>query len=96
MIDISEKDLKNALKDFKNKDILIELNDGIEGNIYVKDGSIIYDEENGYINIIGQNHKLRINVTVLYRLQVSEDKTLFGAKIDSQIDLKIKQNYLTE
>lgn len=90
MIDISERDLKEVSKDFKNKDILIELNDGIEGNIFVKSGSIIYEEENGYINIIGQNHKLRINVTLLYRLQVSENRTIFGAKIDSQVDLKIK------
>ena len=90
MIDISERDLKNVSKNFKNRDILIELNDGIEGNIFIKEGSVIYDEENGYINIIGQNHKLRINATVLYRLRVSEDRTLFGAKIDSQIDFKIK------
>ncbi len=91
MINIREKDLKDVLKDFKNRDILIELNDGIEGSIYIEDGSIIYDEENGYINIIGKNKKIRINVTVLYRCQISEDGKVFGMKIDSQIDMKIKR-----
>ena len=90
MINIGERDLKDALKDFKNKDILIELNDGIEGNICIKDATVMYDEENGYINIIGKNHKLRVNVTVLYRYQISEDRSAFGVKIDSQIEMKIK------
>ena len=89
MISIKERDLKEALKDFRNKDILIELNDGIEGNIYIQNASVIYDEENGYINIIGKEQKLRLNTTVLYRYQISEDTRVFGVRVDSQLELKL-------
>ena len=92
MIDIRERDLSELLKDFKNKNILIELNDGIEGSIYVKDGNVIYDEESGYINIISKEHKLRLNTTVLYKYQISEDRKVFGVRVDGQIELKIKMD----
>lgn len=91
MIGIKERDLKEVLKDFKNRDILIELNDGIEGSIHIKDGSVIYDEENGYINIIGKEQKLRLNTTVLYKYQISEDKRVFGVRVDGQIEMKIQK-----
>ena len=91
MIGIKERDLKEVLKDFKNRDILIELNDGIEGSIHIKDGSVIYDEENGYINIIGKEQKLRLNTTVLYKYQISEDKRIFGVRVDGQIEMKIQK-----
>ena len=90
-MNIREKHLKEVVKDFKNKDITIQINDGIEGTLKIKKSSIIYDEENGYINIIGQENKLRINTTIIYRYTLQEDHKSLEIKIDSQMTLKIQK-----
>ncbi len=90
-MNIREKHLKEVVKDFKNKDITIQFNDGIEGTLKIKKSSIIYDEENGYINIIGQENKLRINTTIIYRYTLQEDHKSLEIKIDSQMTLKIQK-----
>ena len=90
MVNMKERDLKEVVKDFKNKDIIIEFNDGVEGILKIKNASIIYDEENGYINIISDENKLRINTTIIYRYMAEEDYKSFEIKVDSQITLKIK------
>ena len=89
MINIRERELKEVLKDFKSKDIIIEFDDGIEGIFKMRNASIIYDEEEGYINIVGNENSLKINTTIIYRYMVSEDYKSFKIKIDSQISLKI-------
>ena len=90
MVNMKESDLKEVVKDFKNKDITIEFNDGVEGILKIKNASIIYDEENGYINIISDENKLKINTTIIYRYMAEEDYKSFEIKVDSQITLKIK------
>ena len=91
MINVKEKELKKFLKDFKNKDITIEFNDGLEGKIKIKNASIIYDEKKGYINIIGKenNQKLKINTTIIYRYMTTEKYESLEIRIDSQVALRI-------
>lgn len=86
MIRIKEKDLNQFFKDFKNKDIIIEFQDGISGKIEFEKADIIYDEENGFINIVNNKNKLRINTTTIYRYMLEENSVKM--RIDSQLRFK--------
>ena len=89
MIRIKEKELKSIFDKFKNRSIILEFKEGIEGKIKIDKASIIFDEKNGYINIINDENTLKINTTTVYRYMASEDYKKIEIKIDSQISLNI-------
>ena len=89
MIRIKEKELKAIFDKFKNKSIVIEFKEGIEGKIKIDKANIIFDEKNGYINIINDENKLKINTTTVYRYMASEDYKKIEIRIDSELSLNI-------
>lgn len=89
MIQLREKNLRKILEYFKNKDIILEFNDGIIGKIEVKNAIIEYDEY-GFINIKNEKIDLKVNTTLLYNTKIEEEKKRLETRIDGQIELKIK------
>ena len=88
MIKIKEKDLNKVFKDFKNKDIIIEFENGIFGKIKFEKADIIYDEEIGFINIINKKNKLRINTTTTYGYMMAEEGNTVKIRVDCRIQFK--------
>ena len=89
MTQLKERKLSEILEYFKNKDIILEFNDGIIGKIEVKNAIIEFDEY-GFINIKNEKIDLKVNTTLLYNTKIKEEKKRLETRIDGQIELKIK------
>ncbi len=89
MTQLKERKLRKILEYFKNKDIILEFNDGIIGKIEVKNAIIEFDEY-GFINIKNEKIDLKVNTTLLYNTKIKEEKKRLETRIDGQIELKIK------
>ncbi len=89
MTQLKERKLRKILEYFKNKDIILEFNDGIIGKIEVKNAIIEFDEY-GFINIKNEKIDLKLNTTLLYNTKIKEEKKRLETRIDGQIELKIK------
>ena len=62
-----EKDLPEILKEFQNKcNVELEFENNLSGNVILKDVTIKYYEEIGFINIEGKDTDLKINTTLVY------------------------------
>ena len=89
MTQLKERKLRKILEYFKNKDIILEFNDGIIGKKEVKNAIIEFDEY-GFINIKNEKIDLKVNTTLLYNTKIKEEKKRLETRIDGQIELKIK------
>ena len=84
MTQLKERKLRKILEYFKNKDIILEFNDGIIGKIEVKNAIIEFDEY-GFINIKNEKIDLKVNTTLLYNTKIKEEKKTLDTRIDCQI-----------
>ena len=83
-----EQELDERLKFFENKaDFEIELERSITAKMKLKNASICYDHETGFINIVSEDGIFKVNTTLVYKYETLED----GIKIDLEtVVMKIK------
>ncbi len=76
---IREKDLTETLKEFDNKsNFEIEFENDLTGYIILKNVTIKYDGQTGFINIVGNDINLKINTTLVYMYEKNKN----GIKIE--------------
>ena len=84
MTKFKEKDLNEILKEFQDNNIIdIEFENNLSGKITIKDSTIKYDKETGFININGINTSLKINTTLVYMYE--KDKSSIKIDLDTLI-----------
>lgn len=88
MTKFRENELNEMLKDFKDKNIELEFEKGIEGKIKLEKAVLEYDYQTGFINIKSDNGELEVNTTMVCSYEKVENEV----RIDLEtILLKIKK-----
>lgn len=91
MIKISERELKEYIQKFNNKNVTLYINgimyqktqfDNIECNYKIRSGML-------YLSSI--NTKIVINTVSVYKIQISEDYNILEIYLDTGIDLKLQK-----
>ena len=76
---IKEKELADVLKEYNNKsNFEIEFENDLTGYIILKNVTIKYDGQTGFINIVGNDINLKINTTLVYTYEKNKN----GIKIE--------------
>ena len=84
-----ESELTKNLKNFEMKNnIEIKLERGLEGKIILKDATVKFDEEYGFINIKSEDTEFKINTTLVDEYQKNNDEILIYVE---SIIFKIKK-----
>ncbi len=84
-----ESELTKNLKNFEMKNnIEIKLERGLEGKIILKDATVKFDEECGFINIKSEDTEFKINTTLVDEYQKNNDEILIYVE---SIIFKIKK-----
>ena len=79
-----EKDLPEILKEFQNKcNVELEFENNLSGNVILKDVTIKYYEEIGFINIEGKDTDLKINTTLVYFYE--KDNNIIKIELESLV-----------
>ncbi len=75
MAKFSEKELPKKLEKYKKVDLLeIVFSRGIDGNIVLKNATVDYEYENGFINIESQNGNIKINTALVSEFKTTDNK----------------------
>ena len=84
MLKFREKELTEILKEFQNKSTIeIEFENDLYGSIIFENVTIKYDEKVGFINIEGQNAKLKINTALVYMYE--KDNNCIKIELESLV-----------
>lgn len=73
MIRVKIKELNEYLKHFNNRKVKIIIKGVIEEEEYPESLSIIYEHENGYLYLYDNKNVIKINMTSVSLIQVTED-----------------------
>ena len=89
MAKFNENELTERLKEYENQSkINLEFERGIDGKIEIEEAKIKYNEQTGFIEIIGKQCDIQINTTMVCGYEKTENEI----KIDlEEIMLKISK-----
>ena len=92
MREIKEKDLKQEVKFFNNKAVIIKYTGLVNSLIHIKKLSIHFNYRTGllYMKDLITKSKFKVNIAPAYNMEVKEDKTQLLIQLDNDIDINIK------
>lgn len=86
---ILEKDLKEKVNRFKNKDVIIQFDELFEATLNFYNIDINYNMKNGFLNILDKinNNKITINITSVRTMNYENE--ILSIELDNYINFKI-------
>lgn len=90
---IKEIELKQTIKHFNNKAVIIKYTGLVNAIIYIKKLGIQFDYKTGFLYMKDFIHKnsFKVNIAPAYNMTVKEDNTELLIQLDNNIDIKIKK-----
>lgn len=86
---ILEKDLKEKIDSFKNKDVIIQFDELFEATLNFYNIDITYNMRNGFLSILDKinNNNITINITSVITMDYEEN--FLEMELDNYINFKI-------
>lgn len=87
---ITDKDLKEKVKIFNNKDVVIIFDDMLEAKFYMKNIDIEYSYKTGFLNIKEEatNNEINLNIVSAYLIDLTDNVLHIG--LDNSLDFEIR------
>lgn len=88
MTKFRENELNKMLEDFRDENIELEFEKGIDGKVKLEKATLEYDYKTGFINITATNGELHVNTTMACGYERIENQIMIDLET---ILLKIKK-----
>lgn len=88
---VKEKELQQYIQKFNSKNIIVNLGGGINAKIQMEKVKSHYNTRNGIISLSDLRTNIKIDTSTVYKMQVSENETIFEVYLDNGLDLRIEK-----
>lgn len=88
---VKEKELQRYIQKFNSKNIILNLGGVINAKIQMEKVKSHYNTRNGIISFSDIKSNIKIDTSTVYKMQVSENGTIFEIYLDNGLDLRIEK-----
>ena len=88
---VKEKELQRYIQKFNSKNIILNLGGVINAKIPMEKVKSNYNTRNGIMSLCDLKSNIKIDTSSVYKMQVSENETIFEIYLDNGLDLRIEK-----
>ena len=88
---VKEKELQQYIQKFNSKNIILNLGGVINAKIQMEKVKSNYNTRNGIMSLCDLKSNIKIDTSLVYKMQVSENETIFEVYLDNRLDLRIEK-----
>ena len=88
---VKEKELQQYIQKFNSKNIILNLGGVINAKIQMEKVKSNYNTINGIMSLCDLKSNIKIDTSSVYKMQVSENETIFEVYLDNGLDLRIEK-----
>ena len=88
---VKEKELQQYIQKFNSKNIILNLGGVINAKIQMEKVKSNYNTRNGIMSLCDLKSNIKIDTSSVYKMQVSENETIFEVYLDNGVDLRIEK-----
>lgn len=88
---VKEKELQRYIQKFNSKNIILNLGGVINAKIQMEKVKSNYNTRNGIMSLCDLKSNIKIDTSSVYKMQVSENETIFEVYLDNGLDLRIEK-----
>lgn len=88
---VIEKELQQYVQKFDSKNIILNLGGVINAKIQMEKVKSNYNTRNGIMSLCDLKSNIKIDTSSVYKMQVSENETIFEVYLDNGLDLRIEK-----
>lgn len=91
MIKISERELKEYIQKFNNKNVALYINGIMYQKTQFNNIECNYKIKSGMLYLSDKNTNIVVNTVSAYKIQISEDNNIIEIYLDTGIDIKLQK-----
>lgn len=88
---VKEKELQQYIQKFNSKNIILNLSGVLNAKIQMEKVKSNYNTKNGIMSLCDLKSNIKIDTSTVYKMQVSENGTIFEIYLDNGLDLRIEK-----
>lgn len=88
---VFENELEGYVQKFSNKDVILKLEGIVKEKIKMENAECNYNIQNGMLKIKDKIANINIDISSVYRIEISENNSMLVIYLDNGIDIRIEK-----
>lgn len=88
---VFENELEGYVQKFSNKDVILKLEGIVKEKIKMENVECNYNIRNGIFKIKDKTANINIDISSVYRIEISENNSMLVIYLDNGIDIRIEK-----